>query len=50
MDYGFTARIPKEISGFVRWASEEKKWTITTVLTETAKSSSLYQEYLANKK
>jgi hypothetical protein len=50
MNYSFVARIPKEISGFIRWASEEKKWTITTVLTELAKSSPLYQEYLAFKK
>jgi hypothetical protein len=50
MNYSFVARIPKEISGFIRYVSETKKWTITTVLTELAKSSPLYKEYLALKK
>lgn len=46
---GFIARIPGAISDFVLWITETKKWSIATALTETARTSTLYHEYLAHK-
>ena len=45
----FVARIPSVISDFVLYVSETKKWTITTALTEIAKTSTLYTEYSTHK-
>ena len=46
---GFIARIPGVISDFVLYIVETRKWSIATALTEMAKTSSLYHEYLAYK-
>jgi hypothetical protein len=46
---GFIARVPGSISDFVLYITETRKWSIATALTEMAKTSSLYHEYLAHK-
>ena len=45
----FIARIPGVISDFVLYITETRKWSLATALTEIAKTSSLYHEYLAYK-